>query len=208
MNSRKGALLYLRTKSTNTSQKQKKRKRCRYERKHSLSLLHIDWFEYKGINIVAVEDDASRRLLSIGEFNEATTDNTLKVFNEAESKAKEINACIYAVNSDKGTQFYPNKRDKKGNAKHKFEEYLNSRGIKHIPSRRNNPQTNGKLERWVQEYKKHRDRFDSPQEFAKWYNNRLHGALWLEMGETPNEAFQRKLRPEVLLWMFFRLNGG
>ncbi len=26
--------------------KQKKRKRCRYERKHSLSLLHGDWFEW------------------------------------------------------------------------------------------------------------------------------------------------------------------
>jgi len=31
--------------------KQKRRKRCRYERKHSLSLLHADWLEHGGKQI-------------------------------------------------------------------------------------------------------------------------------------------------------------
>jgi putative transposase len=59
-----------------------------------------------------------------------------------------------------------------------------------------------------QEYEKHRDRFATAEDFASWYNNRLHGSLWLEMGERPNEAFQRKLKPECLLWLFFRLTGS
>ncbi len=75
-----------------------------------------------------------------------------------------------------------------------FQKYLAGRGIKHIPSRRNNPQTNGKFERWIEEYKKHRDKFESDLEFVDWYNDRLHGALKLEWAETPNEAFIRKLR--------------
>lgn len=188
--------------------KQKKRKRCRYERKHSLSLLHADWFEHNGKHGIAFEDDASRKILAIGEFDEATTENAIKVFKEVETQVRDINAYVVELNTDRGTQFYANKRDKRGRAEHGFEKYLESRGIRHVLSRRNNPQTNGKLERWIQEYKKHRDRFGSPQEFAEWYNNRLHGALWLEYAETPNEAFQRKMRPEHLLWQFFRLNGG
>ena len=91
----------------------------------------------------------------------------------------------------------------KGCAGHEFGVYLDSRDIKHIPSRRNNPQTNGKIERWFQEYGKHRSRFGSAEEFMDWYNNRLHGALRLEWGERPCEAFVRKLRPRRIIGIFF-----
>jgi len=69
--------------------KQKKRKRCRYERKHSLSLVHADWLDYEGTQVIAYEDDASRKILSIGEFTNATTDNAISVFKRAEDIAKE-----------------------------------------------------------------------------------------------------------------------
>ena len=182
--------------------KQKKRKRCRYERKHSLSLVHTDWYDHNGTQVIAVEDDASRYLLSLGEFSNATTENVIKVFEDAGSHARSFNGHILAVNSDRGTQFYANKRDSRGFARHKFGLYLDSKDIKHIPSRRNNPQTNGKMERWFQEYRKHRSRFESAQEFMDWYNNRLHGALRLEWGERPGEAFVRKLRPGCILGIF------
>ena len=68
--------------------KQKKRKRCRYERKHSLSLVHADWLDYDGTQVIAYEDDASRKILSIGEFTNATTDNTICVFKRAENIAR------------------------------------------------------------------------------------------------------------------------
>jgi putative transposase len=58
---------------------QKKQKLCRYERDHSLSLLHADYMENEGIHVIAYEDDASRKILSIDEFNNATTDNALEV---------------------------------------------------------------------------------------------------------------------------------
>jgi putative transposase len=133
--------------------KQKKRKRCRYERKHSLSLLHADWCECYGKHMIAYEDDASRKILSIGEFENATTENAISILKEDEEHVKMFNAYIEALNTDRGTQFYPNKRDKNGKAESIFQNYLESRGIKHIPSRRNNPQTNGKLERLIQTYK-------------------------------------------------------
>ena len=134
--------------------KQKKRKRCRYERKHSLSLLHADWCKFNGKHMIAYEDDASRKILSIGEFDNATTENAIIILKETEEHVKMFNAHIEALNTDRGTQFYPNKRDKNGNAESVFQNYLESRGIKHIPSRRNNPQTNGKMERLIQTYKK------------------------------------------------------
>ena len=187
--------------------KQKKRKRCRYERKHSLSLLHADWLENKGIHIIAYIDDASRKILSIGEFNNATTDNAIITLKEAEKQVQEISGSIQSINTDRGSQFYPNKRDKNGRADSVYQNYLCSRGIKHIPSKRNNPQTNGKIERWFQEYLKHRDKFETMNEFKEWYNNRIHGALRLDWGDTPNEAFFRKLRPESILGLFFKSNG-
>jgi len=63
--------------------KWKKHKRCRYERKHSLSLVHTDWYDYNGTQVIGVEDDASRYLLALGEFDNATTKNVIKVFEEA-----------------------------------------------------------------------------------------------------------------------------
>ncbi|MCX9088386.1 MAG: hypothetical protein OIN90_12590 [Candidatus Methanoperedens sp.] len=84
-----------------------------------------------------------------------------------------------------------------------FEKYLVSQSIKHIPSRRNNPQTNGKLERFWYEYDKHRWRFSSLQEFLKWYNSRIHGSLDYRNGENPGMAFIRKMPPAAILGLFF-----
>ena len=184
--------------------KQKKRKRCRYERTHSLSLLHADWLDYEGKKVIAYLDDASRYILSIGEYEHATAKNTIHTLKEAEKVAALFNGIIYAVNTDRGPQFYANKKGKKGKGKSQFQKYLERKGIKHIPSRRNNPQTNGKLERWFREYKKHRKRFETGKEFVKWYNRRIHGALDLQIGETPEEAFARKLRPVSLCGLFWK----
>ena len=187
--------------------KQKKRKRCRYQRDHSLSLLHADYMETEGIHVIAYEDDASRKILSIGEFNNATTDNALKVLKNAENEVMEVNGSIESINTDRGSQFYPNKKDKNGEADSVFRDYLQSKRIIHIPSRRNNPQTNGKIERWFQEYLRHRNKFNSANEFKDWYNDRIHGSLELEWGETPNEAFVRKMQPESILGRYFSVFG-
>jgi transposase InsO family protein len=86
-------------------------------------------------------------------------------------------------------------------------ELLNVRNISYhsqsgiIPSRRNNPQTNGKLERFWYEYNKHWWRFGSLQEFLKWYNCRIHGSLAYMNGKSPGMAFIRKM-PMLLFWGF------
>jgi putative transposase len=184
--------------------KQKKRKRCRYERKHSLSLIHADWFEHNGRKMIIFQDDASRYILAIRECEHATAENTLSVLREVLSVAESVNSVITAINTDRGPQFYANKQGKKKKGKSQFQKYLERKRINHVPSKRNNPQTNGKIERCGREYKKHRDKFESAETFAAWYNNRIHGALNLEIGETPQEAFLRKLRQECLFGMFWK----
>lgn len=184
--------------------KQKKRKRCRYERKHTGSLVHADYHRTteEHPHCILWIDDASRKILSGGEFKEKTTENAIKTFDKAESKLNEYDWKILQVNTDKGSEFFNSTLDKQGNRSlGEFELYLKSKGKEHIPSRRKNPQTNGKLERRWYEYDRHRWRFKTLQEWIDWYNDRLTTALDIEHFETPNDAFIRKL-PNIfaLFW--------
>jgi hypothetical protein len=61
-----------------SKKKQRKRKLYRYKRDHSLSLLHADYMENEGIHVIAYEDNISRKIRSIDEFNNAATDNALE----------------------------------------------------------------------------------------------------------------------------------
>jgi putative transposase len=187
--------------------KQKRRKPwIRYERKHSLSAVHTDWYESKfnGKWVCTVLDDASRKLLAGKEFDNATEDNAITVLKEAIEKTRYLYP-INAVISDHGSQFYANKRDKKDRANHRFEEYLKENSIRQILCGVNHPQTNGKQEKWHDFYRIHRGRFSNLDDLIEWYNDRPHGALNLRMAETPNEAFIRRTRPEVWLGFAVRL---
>ncbi|KAF5430919.1 Transposase [Candidatus Methanophagaceae archaeon] len=106
--------------------KQKKRKRCRYERKQSLSLVHADLLDYDGCQVIAYEDDALRKILAIGEFTTATTDNAIGVFKRAEDIARAYRGKITAVNTDRGTQFYASGGEKKKEGVSRFKQYLNA----------------------------------------------------------------------------------
>ena len=183
--------------------KQKKRKRCRYERKHSFSLVHGDWHRTTEDHPHAIIwlDDASRFILSGSEFEHATAANSIETFKDAISCASEYNGQIRDVNTDRGAQFFNNK-----GGKSQFQTFLECEGIHFIPSSRNNPQTNGKLERLWLEYDRHRWRFDAMEEFIQWYNHRMHGSLWMDIGECPAEAVIRKSQPESLLGLFWRLH--
>lgn len=182
--------------------KQKKRKRCRYEREHSFSLVHGDWHRTTEDHphVIVWLDDASRYALTGAEYPNANMENSIKTMQDAIGKAIEYHTVILDVNTDRGTEFFSNHP----NSTSKFQEYLKDNGIKHVPSKRNNPQTNGKLERFWYEYDKHRWRFENIDEFLQWYNQRLHGSLWLEIGESPQDALIRKLEQGVLLGMFMR----
>jgi len=171
--------------------KQRKRKRCRYEREHSFSLVHGDWHRTTEEHPYAIVwlDDASRCALAGGEFQERSAVHTIETFQKAEATAHDFNSSIREVNTDRGSEFYSNHADSLS----EFQKYLSERGIRHIPSRKSNPQTNGKLERFWLEYDRHRWRFDTIERFLSWYNDRIHGALWVDIYETPKEAVMRKL---------------
>ena len=144
----------------------------RYERKHSLSAGHLDWHEPTGgPKVCVVLDDASRKILSEGEFEHASEENSRKLVQEVLDKYGYIKILKEAI-TDHGSQFYANKRDKKGYANHGFEQFLKKKGIKHILCRYKHPKTNGKVEKWFDLFRVNRKRFKTLNDFIEWYKNR------------------------------------
>jgi len=191
--------------------KEKKKQRIYrlYERDHSFSLAHLDWHVSKcvpGKQVCVVEDDASRLILRGGEYDQALEEHNIDLMKQAILKAyRDYSTVIRQVNTDKGSQFYANtKTADGGKGTCAFEEFLQQQAIKHIPSRRNHPQTNGKNERWFRTYEENRMRFATFDAFIRWYNNRIHLGLSRREGVTPQEAVLNKLRPESLIGLFFR----
>jgi putative transposase len=132
----------------------------RYERKHSLSLVHTDWHHCaNGKYLCTILDDSSRRVIAAGEFEAETTKNAIIFLDKARRECSRQWYSILAVLTDHGTQFCANKRDKKGFAEHGFELYLKRYRIKHILCGVKHPQTNGKLEKFHDLYNVHRPRW-------------------------------------------------
>lgn len=170
----------------------RKRKWVRYERKHSLTAVHMDWYydSTTGKWITAALDDSSRMILAYGEFEHATVENTICVLKQALEYGK-----IKQVITDHGPQFTANKFDSKGNAYSQFEEFCKENKIKHILCRIKHPQSNGKIERWFGLYKQKGKFFATLKEFVYWYNHvKPHLSLNFEELETPAQAFERKFK--------------
>src|SRR3990167_1137946 len=156
----------------------RKKKWKRYERRHSLTAVHIDWHYFRGNWVFGVEDDASRKLLAMIESKNESTDNSISEM-EIALKHGPIKQCI----SDHGSTFTSNFV----NAKSRFREYLILKGIKPILCRVRHPRSNGKIEKWFQAYNKHREAFKTTEEFLFWYNDlKPHKALKFDELETPS----------------------
>ena len=161
--------------------KKNRRKWVRYERKHSNSLWHTDWFEYKGKQCIIYLDDASRFIPSYGEFDNANTDNSLKVFKKGFKYG-----IPKQVMSDHGTQF-----------EEQFKEGLQKAGSKHIKARVKHPQSNGKAERAIQTIKKLWNELESFDKVVEHYNyKKPHMSLTNGKLRTPYQAFLEKKRKE------------
>ncbi len=118
--------------------KKRQRKYVRFERKHSMSLWQGDWkYLDNGTWLIAFLDDASRRIMCYGVFDNATTENTISVL----KKGFEEYGRPREIMTDHGTQFVSSRTDKKGYSRHKFGEFLEENGIKHILARIHHPQT-------------------------------------------------------------------
>lgn len=130
-------------------------------------------------------------IMASGVFDEATTKNTLFVFYQA---ILSNGVCPVIVLSDKGSQFFANTPTRTGErALSHFEIELNELGVDLWTSRRNHPQTNGKMEKWFDTMKKRMNNHPEEmlQDLVKWYNEeRIHHALGYK---TPQEVYEEKL---------------
>ena len=167
------------------------RKYVRFQWPISNYMWHTDWSQYEDKCNLSFIDDRSRRIMASGEFTNATEENAIFLLYQA-ILTNEVCPCV--ILSDKGTQFYNSKRNKKGVLTPSlFEQELNELGIEFWTSRRNHPQTNGKMEKWFDTFKKRKKKHpkETLQEFVKWYNEeRIHHALEYK---TPEEVYRENL---------------
>ena len=167
------------------------RKYVRYQWPISNYMWHTDWSQYEDKWYLSYIDDRSRRIVASGEFTNATEQNAIFLLYQA-ILTNEV--CPVVVLSDKGTQFYNSKKNKKGELTPSFfEQELNELGIEFWTSRRNHPQTNGKMEKWFDTFKKRKKKHpdETLQDFVKWYNEeRIHHALEYK---TPEEVYRENL---------------
>jgi len=173
--------------------RQMPRKYRRYEWPIPNYMWHTDWHVIKaqkihGQNIIVYIDDCSRKIMGYG-LGAMTSRNSIFALFSAISRHGVI---PYMLNSDRGTQFIPNKLDKKGKANHEFQKVLEELGIIFVPSKKRHPQTNGKNERFFGILDREFDeRFATIEEFIEWYNDeRLSEAVDYM---TPNQAYKKRL---------------
>lgn len=172
--------------------KSRKRKWVRWERTHSNTMWHTDYTEGdNGRQILMYEDDASRYVVGFGEFDNATTDNAILVFDMAVAKW----GAPREVMTDHGSQFCEDE-----NKRYRFREYILSHGVKeHILSGVKHPQTNGKQEKLGDTIKKiMRWKKCSLDEAVTFYNE-VRPHMSLEKNghlRTPLVAYYEKMRPE------------
>ena len=106
---------------------QKQRKRCRCERHHSGSLIHGDSHR-SSINhpyCLLWIDDASRNILSgIESIQPMNNAISIASFKQAMKIAGKRNAMIFQVNTDRGAEFFSNKKERNSNSKSAFELFL------------------------------------------------------------------------------------
>jgi putative transposase len=187
----------------------KKRRRkpyIRYEREHSMSAGHIDWFDKNGIKFCAIIDDASRKILAAGEFENANTDNSIALIDEVVAKYWDIMPLEELI-SDNGSEFGAHRRNGKKEWESRFKRHVESLGINLITTRIKHPQTNGKIEKLFDCYNRYRDDFDSLDDFIYWYNNvRFHESLDTKHYlQTPEDAFWSRLPVEVRVGLAAKL---
>ena len=167
------------------------RKYVRFQWPISNYMWHTDWSQFEGKWYLPFIDDRSRKIMLCGEFTNATEENVIFLLYQA---ILTNGVCPNIMLSDKGTQFYNSKKNKKEVLTPSlFEQELDKLGIEFWTSRRNHPQTNGKMEKWFDTFKKRKNKHpdETLQEFVKWYNEeRIHHALDYK---TPEEVYRENL---------------
>ncbi len=180
--------------------KSRKRKWIRYERRHSNSMWHTGWHimkdpRFRGLNLIAFLDDASRHVTGAVLFAEATSGNAVAVLRQAIERF----GTPATILSDNGSCFVGvlRKEPKKSWQPTVFESELLDRGIELINSRPYRLQTNGKLERFHRSIGEEIFHCESLSSYVE-YERRLHFSLDTGNYETPLKAFFTKKATEAI----------
>ena len=172
--------------------KQRRRKYKCYQRKHSLSLVHTDWSEYRGEKFILFEDDASRFVLASGKFKNANAENSIKIFKKSLQYGK-----YKMLHSDNGSVFRAIVQEGKKKGESEFEKEAIKSGVKQIFARVRHPQSNGKLEKLNGTIQKLWGKLGSFEKAVDHYNfKKPNWALMTIEGKTrtPYQAFLDKTR--------------
>ena len=178
---------------TNNQNKQgRTRPWVRFEREYAGVTVHMDWYHNdRGEQVLAVEDDASRRVFDMIETDSSSAHASVELLDSV-GQNWDSPIPILEVITDHGSEFINTRQDERPCLDHEFERYLHDNDIKHSLCKVGRPQSNGKIERFFQTYEKQRWRFDSLQAFLDFYNKeRPHMSLTWDELETPYEAFHR-----------------
>ncbi len=170
--------------------KSNQRKWVRWEKEYSNEMWHTDFTEKDGKQIILYEDDASRCVMGYGEFDSATTDNAILVFDDAVALWR---VAPKELLTDHGTQFCEDE-----NKEYRFRNHIQSFGVKHVLARVKHPQTNGKCEKLGGTIKTIMKRKGwTLAEAVRYYNEvRPHMSLYDGHTKTPLIAYYERMMPE------------
>lgn len=141
----------------------------RYERAHSMSLLHADWKDVHSNPMLTFMDDHSRFVNASEKFSEATAENSIRLFEFTIRHFGKPNQIL----TDRGTQFFSVKGGTSS-----FTQFCNDNGIKHILCSKGSPQANGKLENFHGQYDAEAWRFSTHAKYINYWNyKRPHGGI-------------------------------
>jgi putative transposase len=178
----------------NPNKQGRRRPWVRFEREYAGVTVHMDWYHNEqGQQVLAVEDDASRRVFDMIEIDSSSASQSVNLLDSVREDL-DTPVPILEVITDHGSEFVNPRQDTRPSLDHEFEGYLHNNDIKHTLCKVGRPQSNGKIERFFQTYDKHRWRFGTLDEFLTFYNEeRPHMSLDWDNLETPADAFDRLL---------------
>lgn len=134
----------------------------RYERTHSMSLLHMDWKDVHTNPMLTSLDDHSRFITASEKFDEATMENSIKLLEAVIQKFGKPRQIL----TDRGIQFWNNRSDNPT----KFTQFCIDNDIDHIKCSKGSPQANGKLEAFHGCYDAESWRFKTHNKFIRYWN--------------------------------------
>jgi transposase InsO family protein len=145
----------------------RRRTYIRWQRADPDSLWQTDIKYYGDRYLIAFLDDCSRYIPAASLCREATTDNVLETLEEALSNGRTPTQIL----SDHGTQYWSNDSDSR------FTSFCTKHGVEHILGSIGKPTTQGKIERFFQTFQLYYPKFNDPDRFKEYYNNKPHRSL-------------------------------